>query len=95
MVVIGLKQIERFLESHPECKQEVAEWVREIESSTFAKPQDLRDRYPSCKVLDGRVVVFKVRGNKYRLSAQVAYNTQVVVVLALETHAEYDRRTLR
>jgi len=39
--------------------------------------------------------VFKVRGNKYRLSAKVAYNTQKVLILAVETHAEYDRRTLR
>jgi len=95
MVVIGLKRAARFVEKHPECRQEIAELVRELESTTFASPQRLLERYPSCKVLDGQVVVFKVRGNRYRLSAQVAYNTQTMVVLALETHAEYDRRTLR
>jgi len=95
MVVIGLKRVARFLRNHPECRQEVAELVRELGSGTFSDPQSLHGRYPSCKVLDGSVVVFRVRGNRYRLSVQVAYNAQTMVVLALETHAEYDRRTLR
>lgn len=95
MVVIGRRQIARFVEKHPECGQELAELVRELESSKFASPKDLHDRFPSSKVLDGRIVVFRIRGNRYRLSAQVAYNTQVVLVIAVETHAEYDRRTLR
>lgn len=51
--------------------------------------------YPSAKILDGQNVVFKIRGNKYRLVVTVAYASGVVVVEALETHAEYDRRKIR
>ncbi len=95
MVVVGRERIKKFVERHEECRQELAELVRDLESARFATPTDLRNRYPSAKILDGNVVVFKVRGNRYRFSAQVAYGTQVIVVLAVETHAEYDRRTLR
>lgn len=95
MLIVGRERIESFLSEHPECRQELSELVRELEASHFGNPLELKDRYPSAKTLDGRIVVFKVRGNRYRLSIQVAYNTQIMVVIAMETHAEYDRRTLR
>jgi mRNA interferase HigB len=95
MVVVGTIHLESFIRKHPECAQELAELVRDIEASSFATPNALKDRYPSSKIIDGRLVVFKVRGNRYRLTARVAYNTQVLVVLAMETHAEYDQRRLR
>jgi mRNA interferase HigB len=95
MVIVGRQRIDDFLRRHPECRQELSELVRELEAGHFGNPLELRAKYPSCKILDGRIAVFKVRGNRFRLSIQVAYNTQVLVVLAMETHAEYDRRTLR
>ena len=95
MDVVGLKHIDVFVRSHPECRQALSELVRDLEASQFLTPQHLVERYPSCKILDGRIAVFKVRGNRYRMSVQVAYNTQKMVIRAVETHAEYDRRTLR
>lgn len=95
MVVVGLALIEKFLGRHDECRQEVSELVRDLQRVTLRTPEEVRQRYPSAKVLDGRVVVFKIRGNHFRLSCTFAYNTSRVVIMALETHAEYDRRTLR
>jgi mRNA interferase HigB len=95
MVVVGKKHINDFVAEHPECKQELSELVREFEASRFGTPLELKAKYPSGKILDGRIAVFKVRGNRYRLSIQVAYNTQIMVIIAMETHAQYDRRTLR
>lgn len=95
MVVVGRKHIDGFLRKHPECRQEVSELVRDLESAQLTHPEAVGARYPSAKILDGRIVVFKVRGNRYRLSVQIAYNTGLLVILAIETHAEYDRRTLR
>lgn len=95
MVVIGTKHIDSFLKKHPECLQELAELVRDLESVHLPDPNAFKARYPSGKVITGRKIVFKVRGNRYRLTAQVAYNTQVVVILAVQTHAEYDKERLR
>lgn len=95
MVVVGIEYIDKFVQKHPECGQELAELVRDLESVRLVDPNALKNRYPSSKVIDGRVVVFKVRGNRYRLCARVAYNTQVVVIIAVETHADYDQRRFR
>lgn len=95
MLVVGIEEIDSFLSRHPECQQELSELVRELQESTFPDPNALKAQYPSIKVIDGRTVVFKVRGNRYRLTATVAYKTQVLMVRAMQTHAEYDRKSLR
>lgn len=95
MTVIGLEQISSFVKKHRECAQELAELVRDLEAADLPTPEALRQRYPSAKILDGRTVVFKVRGNRYRLSAKIAYNTGTIIILGVETHADYDRRELR
>jgi mRNA interferase HigB len=95
MLVVGLEHVESFLREHAECRQELSELVRDVDGARIPDPNALRDRYPSVKIIDGRMAVFKVRGNKYRLIARIAYNTQVFVILAVETHAAYDKRRLR
>ena len=95
MVVVGVEKIETFLRKHTECRQELSELVREFETSQFVDPMAVKSRYPSSKIIDGRIAVFKIRGNRYRLTARMAYNTQVLVILAVETHSDYDARRLR
>jgi mRNA interferase HigB len=95
MVVVGLVHVEEFLRKHHECRQELSALIAELQGSKFDSPKELSAKYPSAKILDGKVVVFKVRGNQFRLSATVAYKTGVFVINALETHKEYDRRRLR
>jgi mRNA interferase HigB len=95
MVVVGLGSIEPFLQLHPELRQEISELVRDLEAASIATPQDMTKRIPSVKIISGGIVVFKVRGNRFRLTARVAYNTQVVNLLVLEPHSEYDDRRFK
>jgi len=39
----------------------------------------------------GRCTVFNIGGNNYRLIAAIHYNTGVVYIRHVLTHAEYDR----
>jgi mRNA interferase HigB len=43
--------------------------------------------------LGGSVVIFNVKGNRYRLEVLVAYQTGTVVVRWAGTHAEYTKRS--
>lgn len=95
MRVIGRLEIQKFLDRHQELKQEISELFRDIERRSFTSMDDLRAQYPSIKVIDGRTVVLKVRGNRFRLSAKVVFSPQIMRIIALETHAQYDRRILK
>lgn len=92
MHLAGKAKVEDFLKHHDEVRQDVSELIRDLEQSRFATPAELLEKYPSARALDGKRVVFKIRGNKYRLCAIVAYNIGVMVIDFVGTHAQYDRR---
>jgi mRNA-degrading endonuclease HigB of HigAB toxin-antitoxin module len=51
---------------------------------------NVKARYRSASVLQGRRVVFNIEGNEYRLIVAIAYRLQIVYVKFIGTHAEYD-----
>jgi mRNA interferase HigB len=56
---------------------------------------EVRRAYPHADpvpVASGRsVVVFNIRGNRYRLVTAIHYNRQIVYTLRFMTHAEYSK----
>lgn len=73
----------------------LADWVETVEEADWASLDDVRKQYPSADGvrLSSRTVVtvFNVKGNSYRLLAWIDYRRQIVEVLEVITHAEYDK----
>lgn len=61
-------------------------------SFTCGSPQDIKNRYASASFLANNKVVFNVRGGNYRLVTVIAYQTSIVVVEWIGTHAEYTKK---
>jgi mRNA interferase HigB len=95
MRVLGIEKVNDFCRHNMEARQDVSALIRDLELHSFASPSELSARYPSARVLNGKVVVFKIRGNRFRLVARFAYNTGTVVVDFVGTHKQYDRLDLR
>lgn len=93
MRVLGLGILHRFLDRHADCREWVENWLQDAQTSSWQRPQDIKDRYSSASFLAERVIIFNVRGNNYRLEVQVTYQSQVVLVRWIGTHAEYTRRS--
>ncbi|HMB95612.1 MAG TPA: type II toxin-antitoxin system HigB family toxin [Tepidisphaeraceae bacterium] len=95
MRLIGQDVLIRSLKKHPDTRKWIASWVATVEDAQWKNIDDLRNDYPSADGvrLKNRIVItiFNVKGNEYRLLTNVNYAGQVVQVLALLTHAEYDK----
>ena len=65
-------------------------WYRVARVAEWRNIQDVREQYPSADQV-GRVLVFDMLHNRYRLIATVAFDRQRLYVQALLTHKEYDR----
>jgi mRNA interferase HigB len=91
MRVISRQIIDAYIKKHAETAEPLLAWFFEAQSANWKKPQDIRDRYSSASFLPDNTVVFNIKGNKYRLTVKIAYNTGVVNILAIQTHAEYSR----
>ena len=94
MKLLGRVLLEEFIAKHADARKWIENWVDDVESSTWLIPQDISVNYATASFLKKKIIIFNVKGNHYRLVVQVAYNTGVVSVKWVGTHADYDRLTL-
>ena len=90
MRVIRRSALEQFWGRHPDAKTSLESWFTVVRAAHWQTPADMRRTYPHADLV-GRRTVFNIAGNKYRLIARVNYQAQIVFVLYLLTHTEYDR----
>lgn len=63
-----------------------------VERSSWSGPADVRALFGTADFLANNRVVFDIKGNKYRLVAQLKYGPLFLVFIRfVGTHAEYDR----
>jgi len=95
MRLIGQDVLSKAIRKHVDARKCVHAWVATVEDAAWQGLEDVRVDYPSADgvKLKSRVVVtvFNVKGNEYRLLTNVNYENQVVLVLELLSHAEYDK----
>jgi mRNA-degrading endonuclease HigB of HigAB toxin-antitoxin module len=48
-------------------------------------------KHPSADILPGNRMVFNLKGNRYRLIVKIHYNTGIVFIRFIRTHADYDK----
>ena len=66
-------------------------WHREVGQADWEAPAQVRDRFPSASIVGNSRVVFRIKGNAYRLVVEVFYPGRRVYIRFVGTHAEYDR----
>jgi mRNA interferase HigB len=90
MRVITKAHIQRACEEYPDAKKALESWYQIMCSSQFNNFAELKQMFISIDKV-GRIVVFNIKGNHYRLIAAIHYNTKLVYVLEVMTHVEYDK----
>lgn len=91
MRVIARKTLKTFWEKHPQSRKALLVWFHEAKNAQWRSFREIKDQYPSADVLAGNRVVFNIKGNSFRLVVKIHYNTGVVFIRFVGTHAAYDR----
>ena len=91
MRVIARKTLRDFYEIHTDAKSALEAWFHEVAAAKWGGPNEIKKRYPSADILPGNRAVFNIKGNTYRLIVKIHYNTGIVFVRFVGTHAEYDK----
>lgn len=92
MIVVGQDVLESAGQAHRSrsLHKALAVWAKVVENASWRHFPDVRQSWPSADYVAGHVV-FNIRGNQFRLVANINYTIGVVAVLRLMTHEEYDR----
>ena len=90
MHVITRRRLHEFGAKHPTAKEPLGRWYRIVKQSDFKSFSDLRKTFPGADKI-GKLTVFNLGGNKYRLIVAIHYNRKIIYIRAIVTHKEYDK----
>jgi len=85
----ALRWVMGLWERYSDAEGYLRAWFAEASKARWKGPQDILDGYPGADILPSNRVVFNVKGNHYRLIVKIHYNTGVVYIRFIGTHAEY------
>ncbi len=88
--VISRKKLLDAAEQYNDLAASLDAWYRLAKRAAWKSLAELRTIFPSADGL-GRYTVFNIKGNSYRLIAEINYRTQRLFIRHVLTHAEYDR----
>ena len=91
MNILGGELLEQCWSHHPEVRGPLAYFRERVMAANWGTPAELASDFPRASILRGNRVAFRVKGNEYRVVAEVSYVDQEILFRFAGTHAEYDR----
>jgi len=91
--VISEKALRDFAKKYTEAGPPLKAWLKLVEHGHFQNLAELKKTFPSVDMVPVKsrsFYVFDIGGNKYRLIVTIHFNTQMLFVRHVLTHAEYD-----
>jgi mRNA interferase HigB len=88
--IISRKRLLEASESHADLAEPLDVWFRVVKRASWKTLVDTKRDFPTADLV-GKLIVFNIKGNTYRLIAEIYYAQQVVLIRHVLTHAEYDR----
>lgn len=90
MHIITRRRLLEFVEKYPAAESPLEHWYRIVKRTDFASFAELRQVFPSVDQV-GRLTVFNIGGNNFRLIAAIHYNRGQIYIRQILTHADYNR----
>lgn len=88
--IITKKRLKLFVDQYPDAREAIQIWMLGITTTAPQNLAELRQRFRSADLV-GRLTVFNIGGNKYRLIVRIEYQRQEVYIRNFLTHAEYSK----
>jgi mRNA interferase HigB len=90
MHVISRKKLKEAAARHGDLEAPLDAWFRIAKKASCGSLADVRRTFSSADAV-GRWTVFNIKGNQYRLIAEINYAGSRIYIRRVLTHAEYDR----
>ncbi|HUV14995.1 MAG TPA: type II toxin-antitoxin system HigB family toxin [Pelolinea sp.] len=93
MRIISRNTIKDFWENpdNRDAEGPLRAWFAEASQAAWKTPAEVKSKYGNGSIIHGNRFVFNIAGNKYRLAVKIHYNTGVIYIRFIGTHAQYDQ----
>jgi mRNA interferase HigB len=90
MHVISRKKLREAAVRNEELEGPLDAWFRIAKKASWKSVSDVRRTFANADVV-GKSTVFNIKGNQYRLIAEINYTFGRIYIRHILTHSEYDR----
>jgi mRNA interferase HigB len=92
MRIVKRGVLKNFAGKHPQARDPLDTWYEQIKAGEWSSPTDIKTVYGSnVDFVANNRANFNIKGNDYRLIAELNYKKQAAYVRFIGTHSEYDK----
>lgn len=91
MNIYNRSTILEFCRKHSGAKKQLILWYNDVLSKNWKTPNDVKADFAAASIINRQRVVFNIKGNDYRLIAEINYQKGWLFIKFIGTHAEYDK----
>ena len=91
MRVIAVRTLRSYAKKKKEAEQLLFIWYNEACKAGWKNANELKIQFRNASVISGKRIVFNIHGNKYRLIVDIEFYLQIIFIVWIGTHAEYDK----
>lgn len=90
MRVVAKSTLRNYWLDNPETEQPLLTWYKAAIKANWENFNQVKQQFGTCKILGNDRIVFKIRGNSYRLIIKISFENQLIWIRFIGTHAKYD-----
>lgn len=90
MRIVAKSTLKDFWTVHQDSEQQLLSWYKTAIKSNWSNFNEVKYQFGTCKILGDDRIVFKIKGNKYRLVVKISFSNQLIYIRFIGTHSEYD-----
>ena len=91
MRIIAKGTLRDFWLLNPPSEFSLLDWYNTVKQCHWNTPNDVKQTYGNASIVGNDRVVFNIKGNDYRLITEIDYAYQLVFIIWVGTHKNYDK----
>ena len=90
MRIIAISTLRDYWTVNKNAEQALLSWYKVANKAKWSNFNEVKQQFGTCKVVVNDRIIFKVRGNNYRLIIKISFENQLIWIRFIGTHSEYD-----
>ena len=90
MRIIAKSTLRDYWVKNPEVEQTLLSWYKVTFKANWKNFNEVKQQFGTCKIVGNDRIVFKIKGNSYRLIVKISFINNIVWIRFIGTHSEYD-----
>ncbi len=89
MDIVNVEVVDRFARRHRDVAQRLEGWKYQVTNARWSTPHDAEREASGVRRIGNRRLIFNIKGNQYRIIAEVDYGSGTLQVLFVGRHDDY------